>query len=534
MPVQLETGQIAEGANSLMRFPPGFLWGSGTAAYQVEGQNLASDWWDWERRGGKIKNGDTSRIACDWWRGRYREDFTRARALGQNTHRLSVEWGRLEPREGEWDRAAFGVYRDMLTRLRDLGLVPLVTLHHFTSPRWLTARGGWANGAAIPAFRRFAERVVRELGDLCDFWLTFNEPNTLATLSYGAGMWPPEKKSLANALRVMVNLVRAHAAAYAAIKAAQRDARIGLAHAFRVITPNDPISRLDRLAAGLRDRLFNRLFLRALEEGVLRFPGGAAISVPEAQGTQDFVGVNYYFSEGAAFDLREPGLLFGRRVFSAQACLWQSIYLGAANVDPSSFECLLKELALYRKPIYVTENGMFEAKGADQCEYLVTHLAAVHRAMEAGADVRGYYWWTLVDSFEWTEGYGPRFGLFRVDRSTQQRTARPVAALYAQIARANALLAAPPMRHAPQRGRDPEERHEQPALVSAKRGRKHVLYERPDAARLGGKAKENDSSCSSPRRKIQRTAAGAVMRPGSRSRTRSRQRRTEHRASGTF
>jgi beta-glucosidase len=420
-------------------FPPNFLWGSATAAHQVEGQNFDNDWWDWEQRGGKIKNDDSSRDACNWWSGRYSPDFERAKALGLNSLRLSVEWSRLEPREGEWNKDAVRVYRDMLTTLRELGLVPLVTLHHFTNPRWLAAKGGWENPDVVSHFARFAARVVRELGDLCDFWITINEPNGYSYLSYAGGIWPPQRKNIPTALRVLARMVCAHAAAYYAIKQVQPDSQVGVAHHFRMFFPHRANSPLDRLVARTRDHVFNRLVLYALEDRLSNLPWGMGRELSNARGTQDFIGLNYYYSEETAFDPTRAGELFGRTVLQPWAQRWQPTFAGVANIEPRSLELLLRQLARYQKPIYITENGTFEAEEECQSRYLVSHLAAVRRAMRAGAPVKGYYWWTLVDNFEWAEGYSPRFGLYRLDRDTQKRTARRVAAVYARIVRENRI-----------------------------------------------------------------------------------------------
>ncbi len=180
----------------MLKFPERFMWGAATAAHQVEGGNENNDWWEWEQAPGHIQNGDKSTLACDWWKGeRYRQDFDLAKSFGHNAHRLSVEWSRIEPREGEWDADAIAYYRRVLTALRERGITPLVTLHHFTNPRWLRAQGAWETRAVVPLFERFVERVVRELGDLCDFWVTINEPIIMMhanVTSLATG--PPAKK----------------------------------------------------------------------------------------------------------------------------------------------------------------------------------------------------------------------------------------------------------------------------------------------------------------------------------------------------
>ena len=299
--------------NSRLSFPDGFLWGTATAAHQVEGANDNNDWWDWERTPGHIKHGDTSAVACDWWKGgRYAGDFDLAKSLGQNAHRLSVDWSRIEPREGEWNAGAFAFYRRVLGALRERNMEPLVTLHHFANPRWLAAKGAWETAAVVPLFERYAAKVVQELGDLCDFWVTINEPIVYAFSGYIDGIWPPGKKDLFLGFRVLANMVRGHAAAYHAIHHLQPGARVGVAHHLVRFLPAEKYSILDRWAASLRDRLANRLYFRALVDGQLRFPLSG--NVPAAVDSQDYIGVNYYFAEHCAFDSRNPGQLFTRGV----------------------------------------------------------------------------------------------------------------------------------------------------------------------------------------------------------------------------
>jgi beta-glucosidase len=173
----------------VLKFPDGFLWGAATAAHQNEGMNVNNDFWAWEQAGNHTADGTVSGLACDWW-NRAEEDFDRAAALGLNTLRLSVEWSRVEPEPGRWNAAALGRYRDMLQGLSRRGLKPMVTLHHFTNPRWLSERGGWLLPEVVPAFARYAAYVVSVLGDLCDTWCTLNEPGIYAAFAYILGRWP--------------------------------------------------------------------------------------------------------------------------------------------------------------------------------------------------------------------------------------------------------------------------------------------------------------------------------------------------------
>ena len=189
------------------RFPSGFLWGTATAAHQVEGGNINNQWWDWEQQPGRIYNGDCSGDACGWWRDA-EPDLDRAAALGQNAHRLSIEWSRIEPRDGVFDDAALARYRELLEALRQRGLEPMVTLHHFTNPRWLEECGAWLHPDTPRRFARFVARAVAALGDLCQLWCTINEPIVYAAQSYLRGGWPPGVKDGRTALRVAAAAVK--------------------------------------------------------------------------------------------------------------------------------------------------------------------------------------------------------------------------------------------------------------------------------------------------------------------------------------
>jgi beta-glucosidase len=427
------------------KFPDGFLWGAATAAHQVEGGNENNDWWAWEQTPGHIKHGDRSIVACDWWRGeRYREDFDLARALDHNAHRLSVEWSRIEPREGEWDARAIAFYRRVLSALRERAMTPLVTLHHFTHPLWLRAHGAWETETVVPRFERFVTRIIQELGDLCDFWVTINEPMVYTYTGYVNAKWPPGKSDFGLAMRVLTNLLRGHAAAYHAIHRVQPRARVGLAHNLLALKPANPGSALNRAIAHLQDYAYNRVFLLALQDGRLRFPMGLG-RVPEAIGTQDFIGLNFYFARRVAVDWTQPGAFFGR-ILPAQP--WGVPYddellewFGKGDIDPASFYRMVKWLAEYGKgkPIYICENGIPDRYDELRPRYLVAYLTALRRAIREGAPVQGYFHWTLVDNFEWIEGYSLRFGLIAHDLATQTRTPKSSAALYARIARENGI-----------------------------------------------------------------------------------------------
>lgn len=424
----------------MLSFPQNFLWGAATAAHQVEGQNFNNDWHDWEQMPGHIKHDHSARVACDWWGGRFLGDFARAQELGHNAHRLSVEWSRLEPNPEEWDADAVKMYRAMLRGLRRRGIEPFVTLVHYTHPRWFLERGGWLNDESPEMLERFVARALASFGDLCNFWITLNEPNLYMLLNYVWKSRPPGAGSITQAMRVARNMIRAHYRAYTAIHRLQTNAQVSLAHQWRWITPANPKSPLDRFAAWQGNYLTNEMFVRALTTGKMPFPLGRGETIDDGRMPLDFFALNYYFENVVVFDITRPGSVFARQLPTT----WldgtpYADFHDAGNLAPHAFYALLKLLARFKLPMYITENGVFEIGRDNQSPYLVSHLAAMYRAMQEGADVRGYFWWTLVDNFEWDQGYWLRFGLYHLDVETQTRTQRPVADVYAAIARANGI-----------------------------------------------------------------------------------------------
>jgi len=426
-------------------FPEGFKWGTATAAHQVEGDNRGNDWWAWEQQPGRILRGDRSGLACDWWGGRWKEDLDRAAAGGQNAHRLSVEWSRIEPSPGRWDDHALAFYRDVLSGMRARGLEPLVTLHHFTNPLWLAEMGGWENEEVVPRFEAFTRKTVATLQDLADFWCTINEPNVYAYSAYAAGDYPPGRKDIGAAFRVMRNQVPAHAAAYYAIHEIQPQARVGIAMQYHGFVPH-PASPLDRAAERLQARIFNNLLPMALVDGRLRFPLGRE-RIPAAAGTQDYVGLNYYTADHVSFDLRRAGDLFGRRFFPEGADL--SAVGMNANV-PEGMRMAIRWADSFGLPIYITENGIEDESDRIRPRYLALHLHQAWKAINTGSPVRGYYHWTLVDNFEWERGWTQRFGLWALDPETQDRTERASGKFYGEICRENGLTSDMVRRYAPE------------------------------------------------------------------------------------
>src|SRR5207302_8964160 len=276
-------------------FPPGFLWANATAAHQVEGNNSNSDWWAFEQRKGRIAQGDVSGIAIDHY-NRYREDFALLRKQRNNSHRLSIEWSRVEPSRGEFDARQLRHYRDVLGELREQGMAPMLTLHHFSNPLWFAAKGGWASPGAPEAFLPFVRRVVDELGDLVTLWCTINEPNIYATQGWIFGAWPPGRRNDVGGLwRVLGNLRLAHEAAYQAIKERLPEAPVGIAHNKFWLVPARPGNALDRVAAQTGRRMIDY------------WPLGGRRMQRTVAATSDFIGLNHYSGRLVRFDPLHPG-----------------------------------------------------------------------------------------------------------------------------------------------------------------------------------------------------------------------------------
>lgn len=430
--------------------PDDFLWGVATSSHQYEGHCTNNQWFAWEESG-HIKTGERSGLACDWW-NHAEQDFDHARTMGLNALRLSLEWSRIEPQPGIWDDAALARYRAMLQALRDRGIRPMVTLHHFTHPIWFEEQGGWLASDAVDRFVRYVEIVVTQMGDLCDLWCTINEPNVIATFGYSVGDFPPGRHGdLRALLRAQASLAHAHAAAYRMLHGHQPQAAVGLALHINTFDPARQRSVLDRFAVSLQEAAFNEFFVSALEFG--RAPGmfrAITGNLADVQGTFDFFGFNTYARDLVSFDLRHLAEGFGRRSSAPGAPLGDPETGGVYNeIYPSGIKRIALEAARFGKPIYITENGVADAADRLRPWVLAMAIQAVHQAIAAGADIRGYFHWSLVDNFEWVQGWSMRFGLIALDRATQERTWRPSAHLYQAIAQANALTPAMLAQHAP-------------------------------------------------------------------------------------
>jgi beta-glucosidase len=457
-----------------MKFPPGFLWGTATASHQVEGgQN--NSWTLWENRGGgRIFQDQVSGAACEWWTGRAEEDFSRAASMNNNALRFSIEWSRIEPEPGRWDDAALNRYREMIADMQAKGLEPMVTLHHFTNPIWLEERGGWLNEDTPRLFARYAARVAEAFGPGVTLYCTINEPLVYVAVGYLSSMWPPGRFNLSEAMLVTQRLIQGHGAAYHAIKAIHPQAQIGLAKHQISFQAGTPV--LGDLAARLAHYVFNEAFFGPFNNGKLRLPL-RSVSIPEAKGSLDWIGLQYYTRQTLHFrsisipeakgTLDWIGLQFYTRQTlhfnprNAAMGFFESRVPDGAPRGPAHWGELAPQLSyerirhIYRMtrcPIYITEMGVPDADDSIRPGYLAETVRAIWKTCSQSFPVKGFFFWSLVDNFEWAEGYDPRFrfGLYGVDYKTQERIERRSARLYRAICGANALSAEIVRDHAPE------------------------------------------------------------------------------------
>ena len=396
------------------RFPPGFLWGAATAAYQIEGAwdvdgKGPSIWDDFVRRPGAIRDGETGDVACDHY-NRYREDVELMGELGLDAYRFSISWPRVLPvGDGAPNEPGLAFYDRLVDALLERGIRPFATLYHWDLPLALHERGGWEAPEAPEWFAGYAGLAVERLGDRVSDWITLNEPEVIDSHGYATGAHAPGIADEERADRVAANLIRAHTAAVPAIREAAPAARVGIALSL------SPVHAETAELAAARDEIRNRRFL----DPVMRL--GPPL---------DYLGVNYYtrdVAEGAPTDAERT------------ATGWEVYPEGLTEI-------LLRLHREYAPPaLLVTENGAaFDdvpgddgaVEDRDRVRYLERHLGAAADAIEAGAPLAGYFAWSLLDNFEWAEGYTKRFGIVRVDYETQRRTVKASGRRYAEIARA--------------------------------------------------------------------------------------------------
>jgi beta-glucosidase len=422
-----------------LKFPAGFLWGAGTSSHQVEG-NVENDWTEWEPGNAKRKTEEAKKkkwpdfvlknypnplqeenyisgLACDHY-NRYERDFDTAKELGHNVHKFSIEWSRIEPEEGKFDEKELEHYAKVIKALKDRGIEPFVVLWHWGNPKWIGKIGAWENKKTIDYYLRYVEKFIKYpgTGDSVKFWMPLNEFQAYIGYGYLGGILPPQKKNPWKADRVLKNLVVAQKKAYELIhKETKSDVLVGASHHATYHSPYNPKNFLNVLFVKLldyikKDRIINKI------------------------GTcQDFIGLQVYRHERIRF---WPG---GRYLIAKVDDAETEFSDMGWGIYPKGIYHTLKYLKKFNLPIYITENGIADARDVKRIKFIKDHLYWTHRAIGEEIDVRGYCYWSLLDNLELAEGFWPRFGLIEVDYKIQERKIRPSALEYAKICKGNEL-----------------------------------------------------------------------------------------------
>ena len=395
-----------------LNFPKGFLWGTATSAHQVEGNNKASDWWEWEQKKGNIENNEISGKAADHYK-RYEEDFDILKSLNNNTHRLGIEWARIEPEEGKWDEEAILHYHKVFKALKNRKIKIMLTVNHFTLPEWAAKNGGWEKSKTVRRYNRYVNKIAKEYSEYIDFWITLNEPIVYMSMSYIAGTWPPKGfRKFFKSTKVFFKLLKAHKKAYRTIRK-HSNKPIGIAKNMISFVSYGGYSFINFFYLKTLDFMWNRIFYILSKR------------------YHDFFGVNYYFHQRLK---REN--VFSFPLVDIHEEDREHSDLGW-EIYPEGIFHVLMNLKKYKKPIYITENGIAAENDSKRTRYIISHLIEIYHAIQSGVDVRGYYYWSLLDNFEWHEGFAPRFGLVGVNYKTMKRTPNQSAEIYAKIAKEN-------------------------------------------------------------------------------------------------
>ena len=379
----------------ILKFPEGFLWGTATSAYQVEGRIENSDW----------SKDFPAGIACNHYE-LYERDFDLLKSLNQNAYRFSIEWSRIESKEGKFNEKEIEHYKKVITTLKEIGIEPFVTLWHWPIPIWLRNKGGWQYGKIPDYFARYTEKIVNAFGSDVKFWITLNEPEIYARYSYLSGVWPPQKKNLISYLLVIHNLIRAHRKAYKIIKKLNQSAQIGIA-------------KNNTYFEAYQNKLINRVLKKNIDWWRNFY------FLNRIKNHQDFIGLNHYLHNRINYG-------FNKNENEKVSDMRRELY-------PEAIYYVLMDLKRYNKPIYITENGLADAGDQKRGWFILETLKNVSRAIGEGVDVKGYLHWSLMDNFEWDKGFWPRFGLLEIDYKTLERKVRPSANFYRDICVANEI-----------------------------------------------------------------------------------------------
>ncbi len=414
----------------VLQFPEGFLWGGSTSAYQIEG-GIKNNWSVWEEKNADQLALKAKNYWADWQKKKFPEMFERGnyvcgqacnsynmmdedidclKQINSNAYRFGIEWARVEPEEGRFNEEAIEHYVTFCKKLKENNIKIVLTLWHWTNPLWLEEKGGWENKDVRQYFSRYVKKIVEVLGEYVDIWVTLNEPMMIIAHGYLNAKFPPNKFASPTLFKVFYNFIAVHKEGHKIIKQKFPNAPIGIAMTTGTFTPANKYNPIELLMVKVADYFRNHWFLARID------------------GFYDYLGANYYHHD---------------------RLVWYPPFKKNLNeiIDDRGWEYFPKGIykmligyKKYKKPIYILENGTADADDKLRPGYIKEHLAFVYKAISEGVDVRGYFHWSLLDNFEWAEGFWPKFGLFAVDHTTWQRIPRPSVAIYSDICKNNRLI----------------------------------------------------------------------------------------------
>jgi beta-glucosidase len=407
------------------------LWGVAVSHYQVEG-NDPCDWTEWEAAG--RTRGGACGAAVDSW-NQYEHDAELASAAGANALRFSISWSRVEPERGRFDDQALARYSRFVDALITKGIEPVVTLFHYTHPKWFHSATPWTSTASVMAFERFAGRVADVLADRVRLWVILNEPLVFMLAGFLDGQIPPGISDAGTLNRVFDNMLAAHCAAASEIRVRNARAAFGVAHNMMGFAPFRPQSALDGLLVKTAHSMYNRGLLEAFATGRWNFllPPGTRIRGrrDELPAWLDTFGINFY----SRLHLQCPGNERWIGDFAYHDRGGHGMTDNGWEVVPEVLGSLIDEAATSGLPLMITENGVADAEDRIRPQFLESHFDQIRKARERGIPIHGYFHWSLLDNYEWLDGYAPRFGLYEVDRATMARRARPSVHVFRELGR---------------------------------------------------------------------------------------------------
>tara|TARA_Y100000766_G_scaffold272290_1_gene271960 strand:+ start:115 stop:2091 length:1977 start_codon:yes stop_codon:yes gene_type:complete len=410
-------------------FPKNFMWGVATASHQIEGGNTNN----WSAFEPYSKSQQLSGDACDHW-NRREEDVSLIKELGVSHYRFSIEWSRIEPQEGQFDSEAIQWYSDLVDELLIQGIQPMATLHHFTQPLWWDERGGFEKEENIAGWVNFCSLMFEHLSNRVEWWCTINEPAVYATMGYVLGEFPPGVRSFKRVRTVSLNLMRAHAQCYRTLKGMKNGdkCQIGLVKNINIFDPYRRWNPLHWMQAKILDGMFNKCWLKSLRTGKFK-PPSALFSkrIEGLQGSSDFIGVNYYTH------LLTTPFMPTKVEIDPLIRPWEQRTDFRYPMYAEGLRRAFDMVTNLNMPIIVTENGVADDDDDMRPEHIRRHLLITAEAIADGIDVRGFYHWSLMDNFEWAEGYDQRFGLYHVDFETKERTLKESGHEYAAIVKSH-------------------------------------------------------------------------------------------------